>query len=138
VKVRGLEANFRFMPYQDRAHLKDSLGVSDVHWLSLKSELEGLIVPSKFYGIAAAGRPIIAITARDGEIARLAEDHACGFGIVPGHAQELTTLLKRLSTDQKSLQAMGKRAREMLDTHFTRRQAFERWGQVLAKIDLKA
>ena len=71
VQSRGLAASFRFIPYQERAFLKYSLAVPDLHWLSLKPALEGLIVPSKFYGIAAAGRPTIAITAADGEIANL-------------------------------------------------------------------
>jgi colanic acid biosynthesis glycosyl transferase WcaI len=69
VRQRGLR-NFLFLPYQDETMLKFSLGVADVHWLSLKPAVEGLIVPSKFYAIAAAGRPIIAICSKDGEIAR--------------------------------------------------------------------
>jgi glycosyltransferase involved in cell wall biosynthesis len=61
VKARGLENSFRFRPYQERAMLPHSLGVADVHWLSLHPALEGLIVPSKFYAIATAGRPIVMI-----------------------------------------------------------------------------
>jgi colanic acid biosynthesis glycosyl transferase WcaI len=61
VKAHGLEDAFRFQTYQDRAMLPYSLTVSDVHWLSLDPRLEGLIVPSKFYGIAAAGRLIVMI-----------------------------------------------------------------------------
>jgi colanic acid biosynthesis glycosyl transferase WcaI len=138
VKTRGLDPHFRFMPYQDRTHLKYSLGVADVHWLSLKPELEGLIVPSKFYGIAAAGRPTIAITAPDGEIARLVKEHRCGFVIVPGHAAELAALLKRLSLDTQTLNTMGKRARAMLDVHFTRRRSLARWDDLLARVDQEA
>ena len=138
VTARGLEPHFRFVPYQDRTQLKYSLGVADVHWLSLKPELEGLIVPSKFYGIAAAGRPLIAITALDGEIGRLAEQHRCGFTIAPGHATELATLLKRLSTDNQLLATIGKNARAMLDAEFTRCQAFSRWDAVLTGITTEA
>ena len=58
VEQRGLDRTFRFFPYQDRSMLKYSLGVADVHWISLKPELEGLIVPSKFYGVAAAGKQL--------------------------------------------------------------------------------
>jgi hypothetical protein len=43
------------MDYQDRAVLKFSLCVPDVHWISLKPEVEGLIVPSKIYGIVTIG-----------------------------------------------------------------------------------
>src|SRR5439155_4896450 len=79
VREHGVKHMFRFVPYQDRKLLKFSLGVPDTHWISLKPELEGLIVPSKFYGIAAAGRAVISISARDGEIARLVEQHDCGL-----------------------------------------------------------
>ncbi len=138
VRTRGLEPHFRFVPYQARTQLKDSLGVADVHWLSLKPELEGLIVPSKFYGIAAAGRPVIAITAPDGEIARLVQENDCGLVIAPGQAAELATQLKRLSTDDELLETMGKNARAMLDAGFTRRQAFSRWDAVLTEITTEA
>jgi colanic acid biosynthesis glycosyl transferase WcaI len=57
VKGRRLEHLFCFRPYQDQAMLPYSLAVADVHWLSLRPALEGLIVPSKFYAIAAAGPP---------------------------------------------------------------------------------
>ena len=134
VKARGLESTFRFFPYQDRALLKYSLSAADVHWISLKPALEGLIVPSKFYGIAAAGRPIIAITARDGEIARLVQEHNCGLVIEPGQAEQLALALQQLSTDAPSLVGMGLRARAMLEAHFSRQHAFNRWSDMLNKM----
>jgi colanic acid biosynthesis glycosyl transferase WcaI len=136
VKSRGLEASFRFIPYQERALLKYSLGVPDVHWLSLKPALEGLIVPSKFYGIAAAGRPTIAITAADGEIATLVRNHHCGRVIEPGESEKLVATLRELSRDPDQLAMMGRNARAMLDAQFTRRAAFRRWGDVLDQIGI--
>jgi colanic acid biosynthesis glycosyl transferase WcaI len=123
-------SSFRFLPYQDRAALKESLSVPDIHWVSLKPELEGLIVPSKFYGIAAAGRPVIAITARDGEIARLVQRHHCGIVVEPGASNVLADALRRLSTDPCALAEMGLHARTMLETHFSRRQAFASWDRI--------
>lgn len=52
-----------------------SLAVADAHWLSLNPK-QGLLVPSKFYGIAAAGKPIITIADKNGEIARLVQRHS--------------------------------------------------------------
>ena len=135
VKAQGLEASFRFIPYQDRSLLKQSLGVPDLHWLSLKPELEGLIVPSKFYGIAAAGRPTLAVTAPDGEIARLVHDHQCGLVVAPGRGDELAAAILRLSNSPTALAKMGSNARALLDAQFTRRHAFERWRAVLDQID---
>jgi glycosyltransferase involved in cell wall biosynthesis len=131
VRQRGLNSMFRFIPYQDRELLKYSLGVPDVHWISLRTNVEGMIVPSKFYGVAAAGRPIIAITARDGEIARLVEQAKCGLVIEPGQAKTLAQEILRLSADTEAVSAMGARARAMLDAKFTRRQALARWRDVL-------
>ena len=134
VKQRGLERGFRFVPYQDRNLLRHSLGAADVHWLSLRPELEGLIVPSKFYGIAAAGRPVVAITASNGEIARLVRQHDCGVVIEPGDTKALVRALVMLSTDEDKRTAMGTSARAMLDAHFSRRHAFERWQRLLDAI----
>jgi glycosyltransferase involved in cell wall biosynthesis len=134
VKNRGLDRIFRFVRYQERMSLKYSLGVSDVHWISLKPDVEGLIFPSKFYGIAAASRPIIAIAARNGEIGRLVQQHACGFVVEPGDAEALAEALVILAADAERGAEMGRRARAMLEAGFTRRQAFERWRAVLADI----
>jgi len=135
VKSRRLDASFLLVPYQDRINLRHSLGVPDVHWISLKPAVEGMIVPSKFYGIAAAGRPTIAITARDGEIARLIEEHSCGLVIEPGQADALAEAITRLSNDPQSLAAMGQRARALLEAHFTRRQALDHWSDVLERVE---
>ena len=86
---RGL-TNFRMRPYQPKERLGETLGVGDVHLVSLDPALEGLIVPSKFYGIAAAGRPTIFIGAEHGEIARLLEENGCGFTVPSGDGEALT------------------------------------------------
>lgn len=135
VKERGLEHLFRFEPYQERAMLKYSLGAADIHWISLRPALEGLIVPSKFFGIAAAGRPIAAITADDGEIARLVRRYDCGIVVAPGAADALAKALARLADDPAAVTAMGARARAMLEASFTRRQALARWRNVIDAVN---
>jgi glycosyltransferase involved in cell wall biosynthesis len=132
VKARGLERSFIFRSYQDRLALPYSLSLPDVHWLSLDPGLEGLIVPSKFYGIAAAGRPIVVIGAPHGEIGRIVRQACCGITIAPGDAETLAGTLRRWSETPKEIDEMGARARQMLDAQFTRRQALEQWSRLLA------
>src|ERR1019366_5348905 len=55
----GLD-NVRFLPYQPKEKLGESLTAADVHLIPLRRGLAGYIVPSKLYGILAAGRPYIA------------------------------------------------------------------------------
>jgi glycosyltransferase involved in cell wall biosynthesis len=134
IEARGLKEMVRFAPYQDAARLKYSLSVPDVHWISLRPELEGFIVPSKFYGIAAVGRPVIAITAVDGEIARLVRRYECGVVVEPGDVDALVRNLHHLRRDVRYTRVLGARARQMLEAHFTERQAFRRWRELLERI----
>ena len=97
----------------------------------MRPELEGLIVPSKVYGIAAAGRPIIAVTAKDGEIARLIKAHDCGLVVEPGNSEEMAKAILQLSAKDEARIGMGLRARAMLDAEFTHRHAFRRWENVV-------
>jgi glycosyltransferase involved in cell wall biosynthesis len=130
VKERDL-TNFVFLEYQDRSVLKFSLSVPDVHWLSLDPHLEGLIVPSKFYGIAAAGRPVIAIGSKDGEIARLVRDHQCGFVVEPANSGMLADAILQLCLEPELCDMLGQRARTMVENLFSRRRALERWREIV-------
>jgi glycosyltransferase involved in cell wall biosynthesis len=134
VKAREIESSFRFQAYQQRAMLPYSLGVADVHWLSLNPQLEGLIVPSKFYGIAAAGKPIVMIGDAEGEIAHLVRQHRCGITIAPGDGATLADTLHRWSNEPQTVAEMGARARQMLETQFARRDSLARWNQLLNRL----
>src|SRR5690242_2182742 len=115
VKRQGLASSFRFIPYQEQKLLSYSLAAADVHWLSLNPKLEGLLVPSKFYGIAAVGKPIIAIADKNGEIAQLVQQHGCGIVIAPGNADALVDALRLWSNALETISEMSRRARAMLD-----------------------
>jgi len=135
VKRQGLTRSFRFIPYQEQKMLSYSLAAADAHWLSLNPKLEGLIVPSKFYGIAAVGKPIIVIGDKYGEIARLVQQHGCGIVVAPGDAEALADALRLLSSAPETISEMGHRARLMLDGHFTRQQALQRWRGLFDRLD---
>jgi colanic acid biosynthesis glycosyl transferase WcaI len=131
---RGLTQLFRFMPYQSEIDLPYSLSAADVHWLSHKPEFEGLVFPSKFYGIAAVGRPIVAITSRQSELAKLVSQYQCGLVIEQGDGKTLALELKRLKAAPKVCSAMGAHARAMLTARFTRAQAINAWAQAVRGI----
>jgi glycosyltransferase involved in cell wall biosynthesis len=130
-KSRGIEDLLQFQPYQAREVLSQSLSVPDVHWLSLRPELEGLIVPSKFYGIAAVGRPVINVGAQDGEVAFLILRHQCGVTIQPGDGAGMAAAIARFVGDPATLQAFGQNGRRMLVDHFSKDRAMARWGSLL-------
>jgi len=124
-------SNFRFEPYQPREQLPISLGVADIHWLSLKPSLDGLVFPSKFYGVAAAGRPIIIVGSAQGELSNLVKRYDCGICIEPGMDEEFANAILALAEDPLRVRRLGENARSMLEESFTKVQALEKWRAVL-------
>jgi colanic acid biosynthesis glycosyl transferase WcaI len=132
VQLRAMH-NFLFLPYQARAVLPDSMAAADVHWLSLLPTLEGLIVPSKVYGILAAARPMIFIGDHDGEVARLIGPAQAGVVVSRGDAAELARQIERLKSDPACRNGMGRNGYELYQKKFTLRRALARWVDVLAE-----
>jgi colanic acid biosynthesis glycosyl transferase WcaI len=130
VEEQGL-GNFRFLPYQSRDSLADSLAAADVHWVSLVPALEGLIVPSKYYGILAAARPVVFIGDLQGELARDIERSHCGSSVAIGDDRALADLLLQWRSDPASLQRMGANGREHCQRHYSREAAVTAWRQIL-------
>lgn len=130
VKSHDLDS-FHFLSYQPRDTLEDSLAAADVHLVSLLPELEGLLVPSKLYGILAAGRPSIFVGDPDGDIARVITGAGCGLTVKVGDAHGLAEVLRRLRTNSSDCADMGRRARQLLCDKFTFEKSLERWVAVL-------
>lgn len=135
VSQRRLDRSFRFMPYQEASTLRYSLNLPDAHWLSLDPKLEGLLLPSKFYGIAAAGKPMIFIGDTNGELARRLQQHGCGVVVLPGDAEMLVSILQQWSNAPEALAQMGARARAMLDAHYSRQHGLARWRELLDRLE---
>ena len=130
VAARGLE-NFIFRPYQTRDRLPATLTLPDVHWLSLRAEFEGLIVPSKFYGIAAAGQPMIFVGSETGEIARLIHAHNCGISVAPGASDRFAKTIIELSERPALRLKMGENARRLVEANYSMASGIAKWKGVL-------
>jgi glycosyltransferase involved in cell wall biosynthesis len=122
---------FHFLPYQPRESLTDSIAASDVHLASLIPALEGLIVPSKFYGILAAGRPVLFVGDLDGELARIIARAGCGIAVAAGDANRLAAAINQLRHDRPAMQSMGSAARELLCSRFSARRALSLWTELI-------
>ena len=123
--------NILFKPFQPRELLPQSLTVADVHLVSLLEKLEGLMVPSKFYGIAAAGRPTVFIGDQNGEIGSILRKESCGIVVNRGDGHALASALKRLSEDSESAGRMGRNARGVFDRLFDKKLALPAWNAIL-------
>lgn len=130
--------NCLFQTYQPRDRLCESLSVPDVHLVSLRPQLEGLIVPSKIYGIAAAGRPVVFIGDQDGEVARLVGQCGSGFTVPLGASEELSGILKELKKTPELVISLGEQARRCLDERYEKAHAVQAWRGLLIDNATKA
>jgi colanic acid biosynthesis glycosyl transferase WcaI len=123
-----------FLPYQPREVLPESLSSADVHFVGLARGLAGYVVPSRLYGILAAGRPVIAAVDDDSEKAQVVREVGCGIVIPPGRPDLLAATLRDLAAGNHDLEEMGRRGRAYVEAEADREIAVERYRRLLASL----
>lgn len=133
--VRELEAErIYFHEYQPRERLSESLSSADLHFVGLAHGLSGYVVPSRLYGVLAAGRPVLAAADEDSEIAQLVRSVGCGIVIAPGRPDLLADEIRKAVAGEYDLGAMGRRGREFVEAEAGRERAVECYRRLLAEL----
>lgn len=122
-------ANVSFKPYAPREQLGESLSAADAHFVTLQPALDGLIVPSKFYGILAVARPVLCIGA--GELAEMVREHGIGIAVAPGNVTALVDGIRSLAADRARANEMGSRGRALYEERFAPAVAMANWERIL-------
>jgi glycosyltransferase involved in cell wall biosynthesis len=133
IEARGL-SNVILKPYQPRVRLPETLALPNLHWASLNPKLEGYIVPSKVYGVAAAGRPLLMIGDPDGEIGRRLSEFGFGLCAMPGDHEAVVEFILTQRASPELVADKGKRARHFLDQTASRTGAIEAWKTLIADV----
>ena len=133
--ARSLAADrVRFLPYQPREMLPDSLSAADVHIVGLAAGLAGYVVPSRLYGILAVARPVICAADAESEVAQLVERVGCGVVIQPGRPDLLAEAIRRAHDGDLDLDEMGRRGREYVVAEADRTRAVARYRELLLEV----
>lgn len=127
--------NIQFRPYQPQEQLSQSLSVPDVHLVSLLPDLEGLIVPSKIYGILSAGRPALFIGDHEGEVATMLRSHGLGRTVAPGDGEGLASAIRELAASLPHAISLGENARQSFERHYSRAHSIAHWAQALEELN---
>ena len=109
---RSGAGNVRFMAFRPSEQLPQVMMAGDVHIVTVKRGLEGIVVPSKIYSILAAGRPVLVVAAAQSDAARIVVECGCGLAADPDDPAGVAAALRELRGDSARLAAMGRRARE--------------------------
>jgi colanic acid biosynthesis glycosyl transferase WcaI len=123
-----------FYPYQPREVLSQSLSSADLHFVGLARGLSGFVVPSRLYGILAAGRPVLAAADEDSETAQLVREVGCGIVIEPGRPRLLADAIRAAAAGEHDLEEMGRRGRAWVEANADRNVAMQRYRALLAEL----
>jgi colanic acid biosynthesis glycosyl transferase WcaI len=99
--------NVRFLPFFPTSKIPSVLEAADAHVITIKRGLEGVVVPSKMYGILAAGKPILAVAPKETDAAAMSVQIGCGIYADPDKVEEVAAAMKTLSKDTSRVKAMG-------------------------------
>ncbi len=126
--------NMRFEPHQDQDMLSLSLALPDVHVCTLHPVFEGLVQPSKIYGVMAAGRPTLFIGDPAGETAQILDESCAGITVPSGESHKLASAIRMLRDDPTRRKSMGESARAAFESRYDRSIAFAHWEALLNEL----
>jgi glycosyltransferase involved in cell wall biosynthesis len=123
-----------FLPYQPREALSESISAAQLHYVGLTSGLSGFVVPSRVYGVLAAGRPLLVSADADSETAQLVKRETCGVVVPPGRPELVAAAIRQAYAGELPLEEMGARGRSYVEREADRRVAFRRYRAVLDEL----
>jgi colanic acid biosynthesis glycosyl transferase WcaI len=104
--------NVRFLPFFPGSKIPSVLAAADAHLITVKRGLEGVVVPSKIYGILAAGKPIVAVAPMETDVASYGVRQGFGVAADPDRPAELVAAIQGLIADGNRVKQMGAAAKE--------------------------
>ncbi len=123
--------NVVLKPYQPRSRLGTLISLGDVHLVLMVPGFEGVILPSKLYGILAAGRPAIFVGPERSEIARIIKEDNCGIVVPNGSSEGLVRVIGEIRRDPALGLSLGHRGRKALEAKYSMRHACETWHRLI-------
>ena len=103
--------NIRFLEFFPASKIPSVLAAADAHVITVKRGLEGVVAPSKMYGILAAGKPIVAVAPKDTDAVSLGIQRGFAIAADPDRPLEVVNAVRALASDPSKSKAMGEAAR---------------------------
>lgn len=127
-------ARVRFMDYQPREQLGQSLSAADLHVVSMHEKITGCLCPSKLYGILAAGRPLLAIASDGTDLCQTVQHHHLGWTCAPGNVECVANLVAEAAVDHEKRLAVGRTCRVIAESKYDRSVTTEQFQLALSSL----
>lgn len=126
--------NVIFKPYQNIDILSYSLSIPNIHLVSLEESLEGLIVPSKFYGVLASGRPIIMIGNEGGDLSKIVKNERLGKVIPCGKGLLLASTIMEMKNSNDCLNEYSSNCKKLYINQFDKSISMNKWKLLIQNV----
>ena len=125
--------NIVSLPYEPLDALSFSLGAADLHVVTLRDDMVGIVHPCKVYGAMAAARPILFVGPRESHVADLISDCSIGWHVAHGDVAGATGAIRQaVALRGEEWKSLGQRARDAVDTHFSKQALSSAFCDVVA------
>lgn len=125
------DTNIRFAGFASEQELELRLAAADVHMVSLREEWTGTVVPSKFFGALATGRPVLFAGSPRASIARWIEEYRLGWVLGRNSIASVADRLRQLAENHSELTEINSRCRETYHAQFSKRVQIEKWVRLI-------
>lgn len=132
VSESGAPISFASFASEDR--LQARLSAADVHIVTLREGWTGTVVPSKFFGALAMGRPVLFIGGADSAIAQWIEEFGVGWVLSAANFESVLQDLARLAECSEAKARLFARCHQVYIQHFSRQKALDGWDRSLREI----
>jgi glycosyltransferase involved in cell wall biosynthesis len=119
--------NIRFIPYQDKEDLIFSLNAADVHLVVSAKGIKGVSVPSKLYGVMAAGKTVLGVLEEGSEARLIVEESNCGICVEPGNYDLIYKELKKVIENIQEYKSVGIKGRDFIGKYIKKEVAINKY-----------
>jgi hypothetical protein len=131
--LRENDVNIRIASFAPESELEKRLAAADIHLLSLRKEWDGIVVPSKFFGSLAVGRPLLYSGSKESDIGKWIQKYECGL-ILDGNDRNMETIVEYLvsfASNIEKLKGWQKNAFRAYHDNFSKKIVMDEWDAMM-------
>jgi glycosyltransferase involved in cell wall biosynthesis len=125
------DVNIRILPFASAEELADRLNAADIHLISLRENWAGIVVPSKFFGSLAAGKPVIYSGSEESCIGQWIRENDVGLLLDRDNTEAIAADLKRYADNPRDLTTWKRNAYQTYHDRFSKDKTVRRWYELL-------
>lgn len=121
--------NVKFIPYQPKEDLIYSLNAGDIHWVVNAKGIKGVSVPSKLYGVMAAGKTVLGVLEKGSEARLIIEECECGICIEPSNYEDIYDEINNILANINKYKRLGANGKEYVDNFIKKDVAISKYNK---------